>query len=136
MGRLADTLSNTIAITNPREVIVEDFERSLGRLYREHVQSRVQPFRTHLPRYSLAVAAGKFLENPEVDETPPIGKKSPPPRARAAGDVRGAHCGALDGAAHSGWQLVRVSHVRGRFARRAIGAGGVARAAGPMTATR
>jgi len=69
MRQLADTLSNTIAITDPREAIVEDFERSLGRLYREHVQSRVQPFRTHLPRYSLGVAAGDFLENPEVDET-------------------------------------------------------------------
>jgi hypothetical protein len=50
--------------------MVEDFERSLGRLYREHVHSRVQPFRTHLPRYSLAVAAGSFLENAEIAEDP------------------------------------------------------------------
>lgn len=68
LRQLTDSLSHTITITDPREVIVEDFERSLGRLYREHVQSRVQPFRTHLPRYSLAVAAGTFLENPEVNE--------------------------------------------------------------------
>ena len=45
---------------------VEDFDRSLARLYREHVRSSVQEFVTHLPRFSLAVAAGKFLENPEV----------------------------------------------------------------------
>jgi SOS-response transcriptional repressor LexA len=68
MQGLAGSLSNTIGITDPREVIVEDFERSLGRLYREHVQSRVQPYRTHLPLYSLAVAAGDFLENAEVTE--------------------------------------------------------------------
>jgi SOS-response transcriptional repressor LexA len=68
LERLTDTLSNTIGLTDPREVIVEDFSRGLGRLYREHVQSRVQPFQTHLPRYNLAVAAGSFLENPEITE--------------------------------------------------------------------
>jgi phage repressor protein C with HTH and peptisase S24 domain len=65
---LEDTLSNAVQVTDRREVLVDDFERSLARLYREHVQSKVRPFVTHLPRYSLAVAAGKFLENPEVSE--------------------------------------------------------------------
>jgi len=37
-------------------------------LYRKHVPSKVLEFRTHLPRYSLQVAAGKFLENDEVTE--------------------------------------------------------------------
>ncbi len=37
----------------------------LNDLYREHVPSEVLPFRTHLPRFSLAVAAGPFLTNPE-----------------------------------------------------------------------
>ncbi len=60
------TLSNALRISDRREVMVEDFERALGRLYREHVRSTVREFVTHLPRYSLAVAAGKFLENPEV----------------------------------------------------------------------
>jgi SOS-response transcriptional repressor LexA len=68
MRQLTESLSNVIAITDPRAAIVEDFDRGLGRLYRENVQSRVQPFRTHLPRYSLAVAAGAFLENAEVAE--------------------------------------------------------------------
>jgi SOS-response transcriptional repressor LexA len=63
-------------------VEVEDFERSLARLYREHVQSNVIEFVTHLPRYSLAVAAGKFLENREVtaegwEEAPPDLKVTP-----------------------------------------------------------
>jgi SOS-response transcriptional repressor LexA len=65
---LEDTLSNVLAVTDRREVLVDDFERALGRLYRQHVQSTVRPFVTHLPRYSLAVAAGKFLENQEVSE--------------------------------------------------------------------
>jgi phage repressor protein C with HTH and peptisase S24 domain len=32
------------------------------------VHATVRPFVTHLPRYSLAVAAGRFLENQEVSE--------------------------------------------------------------------
>jgi len=76
LGYLEDTLSNTLLVTDRRDVVVGDFERALARLYREHVQSTVRPFVTHLPRYSLAVAAGKFLENQEVseegwEETPP-----------------------------------------------------------------
>jgi phage repressor protein C with HTH and peptisase S24 domain len=65
---LEETLSNTLVVTDRREVLVEDFEKALARLYREHVQATVRPFVTHLPRYSLAVAAGKFLENQEVTE--------------------------------------------------------------------
>jgi SOS-response transcriptional repressor LexA len=68
LGYLEDTLSNTLQMSGRKDVLVENFERSLGRLYREHVQSTVRPFVTHLPRYSVAVAAGKFLENHEVTE--------------------------------------------------------------------
>jgi SOS-response transcriptional repressor LexA len=64
---LENSLSNILRITEPREVVVEDFERALGRLYRENVPTNVQR-ETHLPRYSLAVAAGPFLENQEVTE--------------------------------------------------------------------
>jgi SOS-response transcriptional repressor LexA len=68
LGYLEETLSNFLRISDRREVMVEDFERALGHLYREHVASTVRKFVTHLPRYSLAVAAGKFLENQEVAE--------------------------------------------------------------------
>jgi SOS-response transcriptional repressor LexA len=67
-AQLEDTLSNTVRVGERREAMVEDFERALGRLYRQHVTSRVQEFRTHLPRYSLAVAAGPFLENHAVEK--------------------------------------------------------------------
>jgi phage repressor protein C with HTH and peptisase S24 domain len=64
---LESTLSNVLGVTDRREIVVEDFERAVGRLYREHVTSNVREFVTHLPRYSLAVAAGPFLENREVE---------------------------------------------------------------------
>ena len=68
LNQLQDTLSNTLTISAPREVIVEDFGRAVERLYRDIVHSTVRPFITHLPVYSLSVAAGKFLENHEVEE--------------------------------------------------------------------
>src|SRR5579872_1232075 len=67
LASIEDSWSNTVRIGEWREVMVEDFERALGRLYRERVQSNVRPFVTHLPRYSLAAAAGPFLENREVE---------------------------------------------------------------------
>jgi len=68
LGQLQDVLSNMLTISAPREVMVEDFNRAVIRLYSEIVSATVRPFVTHLPRYSLAVAAGKFLENQEVVE--------------------------------------------------------------------
>ena len=75
MEQIEDSLSNILRVSPRESVEVDDYERSLSRLYREHVQSNVIEFVTHLPRYSLAVAAGKFLENREVtaegwDEAP------------------------------------------------------------------
>jgi SOS-response transcriptional repressor LexA len=68
MGLIEDWLSNTVRVTARQAVDVDDFERTLARLYREHVRSNVNKFVTHLPCYSLAVAAGKFLENQELTE--------------------------------------------------------------------
>ena len=68
LSYLEETLSNFVKIGERRDVMVRDFQRALGQLYREHVASTVRRFVTHLPRYSLAVAAGKFLENQEVTE--------------------------------------------------------------------
>lgn len=75
LAYLEGTLSNVLRLGERHSVTVADFARSVDRLYREHVPSTVREFVTHLPRYSLAVAAGKFLENEEVsgdgwDETP------------------------------------------------------------------
>jgi phage repressor protein C with HTH and peptisase S24 domain len=71
-GRLLDYLENTLSasvrLTDRETVMVDDFSRALERLYRQHVQSSVLEFHTHLPRYSLQVAAGEFLENREIGE--------------------------------------------------------------------
>jgi len=65
---LEDTLSNAIRLSERREVLAANPERALARLYREHVPATVLPFRTHLPRYTLRVAAGRFLDNDDVGE--------------------------------------------------------------------
>jgi len=65
---MRDTCSNFVQVTEPREVVVEDFDRALVRLYRDHVAPTVRPFVTHLPRYTLAAAAGAFLENQVIAE--------------------------------------------------------------------
>ncbi len=64
---IEQTWSNAVRVSDRQEAVVEDFSRALGRLYRQHVRSNVREFETHLPRYSLAVAAGRFLENREVE---------------------------------------------------------------------
>jgi phage repressor protein C with HTH and peptisase S24 domain len=82
LGYLEDTLSNVLSFSSQSQLEVDEFERTLSRAYRENVRSIVRPFVTHIPRYSLAVAAGKFLENQEVEEedweeTPPALRLSP-----------------------------------------------------------
>ena len=79
MARLLDVASNVIQISARSQILVQEFGRTLDRLYREQVQATVQPFVTHLPRYSLAVAAGPFLENREVEAE---GWEELPPQVR------------------------------------------------------
>ena len=68
LAYLEDSLSNTLRVTDREPVMVHNFEWSLNRLFRRHVQSEVRAFETHLPQYSLRAAAGRFLENEEVNE--------------------------------------------------------------------
>lgn len=65
LARLENEASQSIRVTDREAITVRSFEHTLGELYREHVPSEVLRFQTHLPRYSLAVAAGPFLTNPE-----------------------------------------------------------------------
>ncbi len=62
---LESSASLSVRVTDRESVLARDFDKKLGELYREHVPSHVLQFRTHLPRFSLAVAAGPFLTNPE-----------------------------------------------------------------------
>jgi len=65
LEHLENVASQSIRVSDRETVKVRNFDKSLGELYREHVPARVLQFRTHLPRYSLAVAAGPFLTNPQ-----------------------------------------------------------------------
>lgn len=62
-----DALSHTLRITDRETVLVEDLDRAIERLYQKHVRPKVLPFVTHLPLYSARVAAGRFLEDNEVE---------------------------------------------------------------------
>jgi phage repressor protein C with HTH and peptisase S24 domain len=62
---LEEHISTSLTVSDREAVTTRDFEKSLNDLYREHVPSTVLRFQTHLPRYSLAVAAGAFLTNPD-----------------------------------------------------------------------
>jgi SOS-response transcriptional repressor LexA len=68
LAYLETTLSNTLRISDPQPVTVGDFPRAAERLYRERVPATVARYETHVPFYAAAVAAGPFLENPEVEE--------------------------------------------------------------------
>jgi SOS-response transcriptional repressor LexA len=67
LGWLEDTLSHGLRVTDREAVLVEDWNRSLARLYNRHVTPKVLPFRTHLPLYSARAAAGKFGDSSEVE---------------------------------------------------------------------
>lgn len=70
---MEDSLSNVLRLSPLTAVAVDDFPRTLARLYEEHVEAadikaeEVQPFVTHLPLYSLRAAATKFGEDREVE---------------------------------------------------------------------
>lgn len=65
---LEESASNMFQVTDRENVLADDFPRTLNRLYRQSVRSNVAPFQTHLPRYSLKAAAGRFLDNEEIVE--------------------------------------------------------------------
>lgn len=58
--RIYDTGSNVIRITDAETATVDNFDRTVMRLYRKHVPSQVQRYETHLPRVLLAAAAGSW----------------------------------------------------------------------------
>ncbi len=59
--------SNGVTGEGLQSVMVGSFAGALNRLYSKHVPAAVRRFETHLPMYSLRSAAGKFLENSEIE---------------------------------------------------------------------
>ena len=69
LAALEDSLSNAVRVSERQTLMVDAFTRHLDLLYREHVEpAAVQPFRTHLPLYSLRAAAGRLGEEMESVE--------------------------------------------------------------------
>jgi hypothetical protein len=55
-----ETLSNSFRVSEPLTTLVGRFEPTLQTLYRNNVRTEPQPFKTHLPLYSILAAAGGF----------------------------------------------------------------------------
>jgi SOS-response transcriptional repressor LexA len=65
---LEDSLSNVLRVSGRQAIGVDAFTRVLEKIYGEHVESpRIEPFRTHLPLYSLRAAAGRLGEEMASD---------------------------------------------------------------------
>lgn len=63
---LEDTLSNALRVSERQAIAVDAFSRVLDQLYDEHVEKiETQPYRTHVPLYSLRAAAGGLGEEME-----------------------------------------------------------------------
>ncbi len=68
LRHVEDSLSNVLRLSERTAIVVDDFDRTLDRLYEEHVEAgEVRRFVTHLPLYSLRAAATKFGEDREVE---------------------------------------------------------------------
>ena len=81
---LEENASANLRTTDRETVVVYDFERTLNRLYSEHVRSSMAV----IPRYSLRSAAGKFLDNAEVEAE---GAEELPPGVSPRKDLFAAH---------------------------------------------
>lgn len=81
---LEDTLSNVLRISERQPVLVDQFERTLNRLYNRYVPSTVLKFLTHLPVYSCKAAAGRFGDQMPVEEE---GWVEAPPGLRLTQDM-------------------------------------------------
>ncbi len=69
VASLEDCLSNVLRVGERQAVKVDAFTRVLDKLYDEHVErTKVLPFHTHLPLYSLRAAAGRLGEEMESSE--------------------------------------------------------------------
>lgn len=77
---LEDSLSNAVRITDRQSVLVSSFDRTLNRLYAQHIPST----RAVIPRWTLKVAAGHFLDNSEIE---PEGYEEAPPGVRPSSDL-------------------------------------------------
>ncbi|HEY2013202.1 MAG TPA: S24 family peptidase [Bryobacteraceae bacterium] len=68
LASVEDSLSNVLRVSERQPVAVDAFSRVIDRLFEEHVDKlRIEPFRTHVPLYSLRAAAGGLGEEMESE---------------------------------------------------------------------
>lgn len=67
LGFLESCLSGILRVSEREMTLVSDYDRALSRLYRQYVPGPRREFITHLPFYTARVAAGKFLDDQEVE---------------------------------------------------------------------
>jgi hypothetical protein len=66
---LEDSLSQVLRLGERETVAVNSFQHTLDRIFARHVEApRIEPFRTHLPLYSLRAAATRFGEDMQVEQ--------------------------------------------------------------------
>lgn len=65
---ITDNWSNLLRASDPEYTAVTSPEWDIRRLYKAHVSPKVLKFRTHLPVFTLAAAAGSWGEAMEVTE--------------------------------------------------------------------
>jgi SOS-response transcriptional repressor LexA len=66
---LEDSLSHILRVGEREAVAVHSFHHTLDRLFARLVETpQIQPYRTHLPLYSLRAAATRFGEDMQVEE--------------------------------------------------------------------
>jgi SOS-response transcriptional repressor LexA len=85
---LVENASNFLLVSDPEETAVVWPEKDLRRLYQQHIHARILPFKTHLPQYTLAAAAGSWGEQMEVSEEDWV---EAPPDLRLSSDMFVAH---------------------------------------------
>jgi SOS-response transcriptional repressor LexA len=83
---LEENLSANLRTTDRQSVAVDDFDRTLNRLYAKTIQS-TRGAATHIPRYTLQVAAGRLLENAEIEDEPADWEEAPPNMPRVTSDM-------------------------------------------------
>ena len=66
-GWMEETFSNVVRISEREAIACSSLEAALERLFEENVEQKAIPFVTHLPLYSLPVAAGPFGQDVEVE---------------------------------------------------------------------
>ena len=124
LDQLQDTLSNTLTISAPREVMVEDFGRAARALLSGTGPCHGAPFCNAFAALFAGGGRGQISGKSRGREMRRLGRVARR-AASDAGDVCRAHRGALHGAAHSRRQPVRVPRRGDGFARRPPGAGGI-----------